>query len=198
MTTRARIDLARDRCELALGNVRQGVVIDRRFPRNIFVAGWSEFFFFDSDWMTEVEFVNHVKVFLNIEGSLCACLWRLDTDGTDEPSVLFVREQTSVAEYGGRLAGNSPGHGWLDAMPRLACASDVGEWCMYCEPNNEIAVIGFRQRAASARYAAAMAQFRAEPLDVAIKEPLSYGFSQVVLSPEWRDQFVREYAPSAR
>ena len=108
--------------------------------------------------------------------------------------VFFVRARTMADEYRSLLVGNTPGHGWLDAMERLACASDVGEWCMYCEPNNEIAVIGFRHKRASARYAAAMRQFRAEPIDLAIKEPLSYGFSQVATSPEWRDQFLREYA----
>lgn len=188
------MDAARDRCELAFGNVRQGVGVDRRFPRNIFVGDWSDFFFFDSDWMTAPDFVEHIKVFLNIEGSRCACLWRLDTEETNEPSVLFVRERTTADEYRRLLAGNAPGHRWVDAMERLACASDVGEWCMYCEPNNEIAVIGFRHKRASARYAAAMRQFRAEPIGLAIKEPLSYGFSQVARLPEWRDQFLREYA----
>jgi hypothetical protein len=186
------------RCELALGNVRQGVAVDRRFPRNIFLGDWNDFFFFDSDWMTESDFVERVKAFLNIEGSGCACLWRLETEGTNEPSVFFVREQTTADEYRGLLAGNAPGYGWLDAMERVACASDVGEWCMYCEPNNEIGVIGFRHRSASARYAAAMSQIRAERIDLAIKEPMSYGFSQVAASPQWRDQFLREYATRAR
>jgi hypothetical protein len=31
------------------------------------------------------------------------------------------------------------------------------------------------------------------PIDLVVNEPLSYGFSQVAASPEWRDAFLREY-----
>ena len=192
-----RIDGTIDRCEAALANVHHGVSVDQRFPQNVFVGPWIDFFFFDSDWMTEPDFVEHLKAFLSIERSRCACLWRLDKEGTNEPTVFFVREQTTVNEYRGLLAGNAPGYGWVDAMERLACASDVGEWCMYCEPNNEIGVIGFRHKDGSARYTEALSRFRAERIDLAIKDPLSYGFSQVAASPEWRDQFLREYAVRA-
>jgi len=83
-------------------------------------------------------------------------------------------------------------------MERLGCASDVGEWCMYCEPNNEIAVIAFRQTEAAARYASAMARVHATRFEEAIREPpLSYGFSERALSREWRDEFLREYAARA-
>lgn len=197
METGTRRDVPSDRCQLALGNVRGGVGVDRRFPHNIFVGDWGDFFFFDSDWMTESGFVEQVKAFLEIEGSLCACLCRLETEETNQSSLFFVREQTTADEYRRLLAGNAPGQGWLDAMERLACASDGGEWCMYCEPNNEIAVVGFRHKDLSARYAAATRRFRAEPIDVAIKRPLSYGFSQAARSPEWRDQLLREYGAHA-
>jgi hypothetical protein len=68
---------------------------------------------------------------------------------------------------------------------------------MYCEPNNEIAVIGFRHTGASARYSSAMSRFHATPIDKAIREPLSYGFSQVAAAPGWRDAFLREYVVRA-
>jgi hypothetical protein len=66
---------------------------------------------------------------------------------------------------------------------------------MYCEPNNEIAVIGFRQAYAAARYSSAMARVHATRFEDAIREPpLSYGFSERALSREWREEFLREYA----
>lgn len=183
-----------DRCKIARENVRAGVNVDRRFPRNIFVGNWSDFFFFDADWMKESDFVEHVKVFLEIEGGQCACLWKLDSEDANERRSFFVSEQTTSNEYRALLAGTTPGYGWLDAMERLACASDVGEWCMYCEPNNEIAVIGFRQPDASPRYALAMARLHARRFEDATREPpLSYGFSERALSREWRDEFAREY-----
>ena len=183
-----------DRCKMARQNVRAGVRVDRRFPLNIFVGAWSDFFFFDADWMTESDFVEHVKSFLDVEGGQCACLWKLDSEVANERRFFFVGKQTTSNDYRALLAGTTPGYGWLDAMARLACASDVGEWCMYCEPNNEIGVIGFHQAGASARYSLAMARVHARRFEDATREPpLSYGFSERALSREWRDEFVREY-----
>ncbi len=122
-------------------------------------------------------------------------LWKLDSEDPDEPRFFFVREQTTVDEYRALLAGKTPGYGWLGAMERLTCASDSGAWCMYCEPNNEIAVIGFRQVADARRYSSAMARVHATRFEDATREPpLSYGFSERALSREWRDEFLREYA----
>jgi hypothetical protein len=187
------MNVVRDPCEIARENVRAGVNPERRFPRNVFVGNWKDFLFFDSDWMTDPDFVEQVKTFLDVEGAECACLWKLDSEDANQPEFFFVRAQTIPDEYRVLLAGPTPGYGWVSAMERLACASDVGEWCIYCEPNNEIAVIGFRQKSVSARFSQAMSHFRAERIDLAIREPLSYGFSQVAASPEWRDAFLREY-----
>jgi hypothetical protein len=188
------MDVAHHWCEVARDNARQAVASDRRFPRNVFIGDWSDFFFFDADWMTAPDFVEHVKTFLGVDGGHCACLRKLDSEDANEPALFSVHEQTTADEYRGLLAGQTPGHGWLDAVERLACAPDAGEWCMYCEPNNEIAVIGFRQHGASARYASALGALGAERIDVALEEPLSYGFSQAAAVPEWRDLLVREYA----
>jgi hypothetical protein len=163
----------------------------------VFVGDWGEFRFFDADWMRAADFVDHVHAFLDIEQGRCACLWKIDSEVGDEPGVFVMQRQTTPDEYRALLAGNAPGYGWLDAMERLACASDVGEWCMYCEPNNEIAVIGFRHGSAFDRYSLALAPLHALPIEKAIQEPLSYGFSERGLSPEWRRELSREYGPRA-
>jgi hypothetical protein len=124
-------------------------------------------------------------------------VWKIDSDVAGELSVFFVRGQTTGDEYRALLAGDAPGYGWLDAMERLACASDRGEWCMYCEPNNEIAVIGFRHGSALDRYSLALAALHALPIETAIQESLSYGFSERGLSPEWRRELSRAYTSRA-
>jgi len=191
--SKGRMNIVSDGCKMAGENVRGGIDPDRRFPRNIFVGHWSEFFFFDSDWMTEPDFVEHVKAFLEVEGGHCACLWKLDSEKPNEARFFSVAEHTTANDYRALLAGRIAGYGWLNAMERLACASDSGEWCMYCEPNNEIAVIGLRHSGAFTRYSSAMSRFHAARIDQAIKEPLSYGFSQVAAAPEWRNALLREY-----
>jgi hypothetical protein len=187
-------DAGGTRCDVAFANVRASVDPERRFPRNVFVENWSDFLFFDADWMTASDLVEHVQAFLAIDGARCACLWKLD-GSEDAGDVRFcVNAHTTRDEYHALLGGTTPGYGWLDAMERLACASDVGEWCMYCEPNNEIAVVGLRGGDAARRYASATARVHAEPFDDAIRAPaLSYGFSEHALSRAWSDVFAREY-----
>jgi len=188
-----------DRCQMARENVHAAVDPERRFPRNIFTGDWSEFFFFDSDWMTDPNFVELVKTFLNIERAECACLWKLDEEDANASEFFSLRAQTTADEYRVLLAGATPGYGWVSAMERLACTSDGGEWCMYCEPNNEIAVMALRQADAAARYASPMARVHAARFEDAIREPaLSYGFSERALSREWRDEFLRQYSASPR
>jgi hypothetical protein len=149
--------------------------------------------------MRVADAVEYVKTLLDVEGGRCACLWKLDSEDPNEPRFFYVRGETNANEYGALLAGKTQGYGWLDAMERLACASDAGHWCIYCEPNNEIAVIGFRQVDAAHRYSSALARVRAMRFEDAIREPpLSYGFSERVLSREWREAFLREYAVRSR
>jgi len=190
--------VSRDYCKIASDNVRAGINSSRRFPQNIFMGSFKELFFFDSDWMTESAFVGHVKAFLEAERGQCACLCKLDLDVAQNVQLLHIHNETSSEEYRALLVGPSPGYGWVDAMERLACASDTGEWCMYCEPNNEIAVIGFRHEGTSPRYLHALSEFRATDISLAIKNEVSFGFSQVASSPEWREAFVREYTTPSR
>ena len=195
----ANMNVVPDKCEIARGHVRTAINSAWRFPRNIFVGDWWEFFFFDSDWMREPGFVEHLHGLLDLDGSQCACLWKLDSDGPNEPCFFFVRDQTTTEDYRVILAGTTPGYDWLDAMERVACASDSGAWCMHCEPNNEIAVIGFRHIDGFRLYSSVMAHIHATRFEEAIRDPpLSYWFSERALSPEWRDEFLREYAKRSR
>ena len=185
-----------DACTVAVANVRHGINADRRFPKNVFAGDWNDFLFFDSDWMFDVEFVEHVKAFLNAEDGTCACLKNLDSAATGEGAEdsFLVDRQTTRGDYQSLLSGESPGTGWVFDFGRFGCASDKGLWCMYCERANEIAVIAFRHSSVVERYALPTAQFRAVRLTEAVAEPLSYGFSERALSVAWRNELLREYA----
>jgi hypothetical protein len=151
-----------EHCEIALANVCRAINSSLRFPRNVFDGDWRDFFFFDSDWMSDGPFVGVVKAFLDIEHSRCACVLRLDVDRDDiGPRSFCVRQNTEIDEYQLLLGGSAPGFGWLNAVERIGCASDVGEWCIYAEPNNDIAVIAFRDVDSSHRYSSAMARVHA-------------------------------------
>jgi hypothetical protein len=181
-------------CELALSNVRGSIESERRFPQNVFRGDWNEFLFFDSDWMRAADFVDRLKELLLAENGTCVAMVNLDlTSGDRAGSLLFVHKDTAPNEYQVVLGNPGLGTGWLTDLDRLACASNTGEWSMYCEPALEIAVVGFRQTVPQS-YRQILARFHASRFADTIKEPdLSYGFSR--LSSTWRDGFLREYAP---
>ena len=188
----------RNACTIATANIGRGVDANSRFPQNVFIGEWLDFFFFDSDWMRDAEFVDQARAFLEAERGACACLRNLDlsvTTATANTHQLLIHESTASSEYRLLLKGRSLGSGWLDGIERLACASDSGEWCMYCEPANEIAVIAFRRQESVQRYRVPMSAFHAVRIEEAIGGPLSYGFSESVLSTQWRTDLLLAYAP---
>jgi len=189
------MDALQDARIAALAGVRNLIAVDRWFPRNVFVGDWADFFFFDSDWMFDAQFVQPVKDLLDAEEGRCACLLNLDSAavGTEQNGAFFIDQQTTPDVYQSLLKGEGPASGWVYDVARYGCASDKRMWCMYCEQASEIAVIAFRRPGASARYVSPIAQFHAARLDEAIKGSLSYGFSEHALSVQWRDELLREY-----
>jgi hypothetical protein len=49
-------------CGTASVNLMSKIDVGSAFPRNVFVGSWACFFFFDSDWMLELDFVPKVSV----------------------------------------------------------------------------------------------------------------------------------------
>lgn len=185
-----------DGCAKALTNLSDGIDAECRFPRNVFIGDWSDFFFFDSDWMFDPEFVERVKSFLDVENGVCACFSNLDaaSDRKRQERQFFIDQQTSPAAFQSLLRGDTPGSGWIHNIDRFGCTSDVSQWCIYCERGNEIAVIAIRQGISVKHYMSQIAQFKAMRIDEAIRHPLAYGFSARALSAPWRSEFIREYA----
>jgi hypothetical protein len=182
-------------CRVALGNARSLVIADRGFPRNVFVGTWDEFLFFDSDWITDGEFVRTVQSLLRGEDGTCACLLKLDsgTGVTDRVRQLFIDQETTPAAYQKLLDGEGPGDGWGYDIARYCCVSDKASWCVYCEQASDIGVAAFRDAESIAVHRSAIAEVHAVHVEEAIAGPLSYGFSERGMSPAWRTELVRQY-----
>ncbi len=182
-------------CLRARENLRHGIVTDRRFPRNVFSGQWDDFFFFDSDWIFDADFVQWVKDLINLEDGHCACLANLDafTDAGSQERLLFIDHKSTSDEYRSLLCGETPGDGWIHTIDRFSCTSDAFQWCIYCERSNEIAVIAIRKYSSLESYLPLMAKYKAARLDEAIRKPISYGFSAQALSTQWRSEFLKEY-----
>ncbi|MGH8020743.1 MAG: hypothetical protein ACREIA_21145 [Opitutaceae bacterium] len=181
-------------CQKALANLSRALDARRWFPEAVFLGQWSSFLFFDSDWIFEGPFVEKAKALLQIEGGQCAGISNLDEAVGGGGSSFFIDQKIAGQDYQSFLKGPRVGDGWIYGVDRFGCTSDVGQWCIYCERRNEIAVIAVRESRAVEKYRAAIAQFKAMPIDQAVALPLSYGFSERALSAEWRAELLKHYA----
>jgi hypothetical protein len=183
-------------CEKAASNLEDEIHSDRRFPQNVFSANWCEFLFFDSDWMFDSAFIERVKALLDLERANCACLRNLDAAANDKrsQSQFFINRTTTESEYQSLLKGSGPGLGWIHDIERFACSSEISQWCIYCERNNEMAVIAFRQESSAMRYMPIIKSFKAARLAEALAQPLAFGFSAQSASEAWRRDLQNEYA----
>lgn len=183
----------------ALANIDDTIDSHRRFPENVFLGRWEEFLFFDPDWIFDKQFPGAIKTLLDSENALCACLKNLTPPSLGAPSEqasIFLDKQTNPETYFTFLS-KPVGIGWLYRMDNYGCTSDVGDWCMYCERNNEIAVIAVRKIHSDQRFRSITGFLNALPIQQAIAAPFSYGLSPRVLSPAWREGLLKEYSEMA-
>jgi hypothetical protein len=182
----------------AFENVRRTIDSGQRFPNRVFLGNWEAFLFFDGDRMFDPNFVDCVKELLRVEGGLCACMSNFDASAVEDagaPSFFVMDRQMTSDAFSAQLSVPSAAEGWIFGIDRFGCTSDVGNWSIYCEKANEIAVVAGRRGVSLGRCAAITEGLKALPIELAVARPLSYGFSARALSPEWRDRLIRNYSP---
>lgn len=108
---------------------------------------------------------------------------------------LYVTGDTRPDEYVPYLAGGDGGVGWVNDMRRISCSSSSGDWLIYAEPINEVAILAIRHELSLDRLAPTLADLGAMSVPEALNDPnSSYGFNPHVVSEEWRRQLSRAYS----
>ena len=187
-----------DTQQMAFSNLTNAIDVKLRFPDKVFSSGWGHFRFFDSDRIFDPSFIDIINQVLNLEGGSCVCMLNIDAyrdSLPDERAMLFIDLQTSGEIYMSRLRGPTVAEGWIYDMNRFAFASDAGQWSLYCEKGNEIAVISFRETNLHRNLKEPISRLNAASIEEAIARPLSYGFSPRALSPAWKERLLVEYRP---
>jgi hypothetical protein len=182
----------------ALENLRHAIDWTRKLPENVFSDAWNQFLFFDSDriFASQFHFVDQVKTLLEIENGKLACMVNLDevVSGKDvNHCAIFVNPKMTDEEYISLLQGPTVAEAWIYNVDRFGCTSDVGQWCIYFERRNEIAIIAFQEQNALAKYASVIAQLGALTLNRAIEKPPSYAFTPNGVAWKWRDELLKVY-----
>jgi len=124
-------------------------------------------------------------------GSLC-CLLNLSKTKAlefERIAAVFIDGLVTGKEYDAQLRGD----GWLFGMDRYGCASDVGEWCMYCEKDNDIAVVGLRNENSRSKFRSPLKELNAEPIESVNGGELAELFPFIHLTPQWRRGLIENY-----
>lgn len=185
-----------DVCKVALANLSRSVDANRRFPDHVFVGDWEHFFFFDSDWMFDQQFVELLKMVLVAERGSCACIVNLDavlTGSSAEESSFTFDGSTTGSAYLAALKGSPPKLGWIYGIDRFACTSDLGRWCMYCERGTELAVVATKAGFSEMAQRRLLDGCKALRIDKAIGRSQTYALSAKGLTEEWRIALPKHY-----
>lgn len=179
------------------------------FPGQVFQGRWAKFLFFESDRMFAPEFAAIASELLRAEPANLLCLLNLtqaqstDLSDPDEhdwkgsSALLFVDPTTEPAAYAARLRQGGPAEAWLYDMDRFACASDGGAWAMYCEKQNDVAVIALRTQSDTGRFDGCLKRFCAEPIATLLNDGLAAPFPFSHLIEPWQRSLEQHYSESA-
>lgn len=179
----------------AVENAREAIDSRKRLPEVVFAQKWRSFFFCESDRVFASEFACVLRQLLRDEGAHVASFVSIDKQALEQDhvrlGVAYLRNTISESTYLDMLRDGGPDCR-LFSNERYVLASDVGEWCIYCEKSNDIAVIGFSNQQFTSKHTAAMQLLWAKPIkDLLLREQTLFPFSG--LTPAWRQGLLTNY-----
>jgi hypothetical protein len=171
---------------------RSILMTDRNLPSQVFRTGWDYFEFFSSDDMTRKEFISTTKRLMKIEGSKSACFVNLDySENNITPAEFHINQASTESIWELEMHETL---NWMSVMVRIGVSTDLGGWCVYCDPIAEIAVMGFQSERLHRRAKSALKEVYALPIRRAIANPPSFAFQfGPSTNPNYWDILIAEY-----
>lgn len=164
---RADINVSDEIRRKAFGNVIGSIDSLASFPAQVFRGRWNAFLFFESDRLFAGEFVSVMAGLLNVEQAEICCLLNFgvtDVLTYESAAMMFIDKGIEPHVYEAKLTEGGPAKGWLFGVDRYGSASDQGDWIIYCEKANDIAVIAFRKSSDREKYIECLKKLHAEPI----------------------------------
>lgn len=183
----------------AVLNALSSISKDRRFPRKVLLGHWEDYLFFDTfGTMFHPCFIEVKNLLLSEEKASVIALINLGGDTQvdgDNPPMIFIEQNTGAQEYISKLESKGFPPGWRPLMDRYVCASDTGNWSIYCEKQNNLAVFAFRTGFPKSISSQVEALLRAKSIKFSSPTGDSSLFDFIDLLPDWRFTLVTEHAP---
>jgi hypothetical protein len=177
----------------AFNNVMRSLDLTKTMPANVFSGVWPKFLFFESDRLFAPEFAEIVGEILSIEHGTACCLLNISETRTfefEKIAAIFLDKTSDNSDYAAALRGTGPEVGWIYVMDRYGCASDTGEWCIYCEKDSDIAVIGFRSESGAMKFESPIEKLWANSIEAHESAKL---IPFHILLPRWREGLIHNY-----
>jgi hypothetical protein len=170
---------------------------EARFPEQVFRGHWGAFLFFESDYVFSADFAAKATELLQAEQADVCCLLnfnKTDTMTYDSAAMRFITEGTSEHDYDAMLRQGGPAHGWLFGIDRYGCSSDRGGWSIYCEKQNDIAVIALREPDDKKKYAACLKHIHALPITELLEPGAEVAIWFKRMRGSWRRGLTMHYS----
>lgn len=138
------MDAAEKAIKHAFDKAQSLIQKDALFPEYVFKSNWRSVYFFPSDRMFEAPFVDLVKKLLTAESASTCCVINisvLEDNANEAREFAAIGHETSPQQYLTTLKEGGPASGWLYGVDTFLASSEKGEWCIYCERENDIGVL---------------------------------------------------------
>jgi hypothetical protein len=187
--------------QTAVRNATSSIRRERRFPHQMFIGEWSDYLFFYPEALFEARFIDVKNLLLKAENSSIIAvvnLGNVNSETAAEPRAIFLDRDTTPQHYIAELMGDRTPTSWMFLMDRYVCASEKGNWSIYCEKENDVAVLAVRE---------AMSRFTCSQLAKLLNaKSMRFGpvpgsgqsFDFQKLVPEWKSALAAEYHPIDR
>jgi hypothetical protein len=164
----------------------------------VFVERWDDYLFFESYMLFDTGFIAVKNVLLREEKAAVIAVINLKNDAivADDALAIFLEQQTSPAEYTSLLKGDGSALNWMFLMDRYICASEKGGWRIYCEKENDVAVLALGADLMTTSGPQLQGLLKARSVKRADQNGNArqcFDFDRLV--PEWKSALMREYAP---
>lgn len=195
-TEGARLSASDNKKHKAFDNVIGSINNSTCLPEQVFQGNWNAFLFFESDRLFASNFTLVAKGLLNEERADVCCL--LNFNETDvltygSAATLFIDAQTSPQAYDAMLRQGGPAKGWMFGMDRYGIASDRGGWSIYCEKENDVAIIALSYPSDKEKYSKYLKQLHAEPIMTLLNASSSASVPFGQLVEPWRHSLVKHF-----
>ena len=138
-----------------------------------------------------------MKELLRIERGSDACLLNLSRQSGsnfDLTTCICLGTSTKTDDYEERLRSGGDSAWLYNTTEDYGCASDVGEWCIYCERQSEVAVIAIKGAEMMKMCHTPLRMLGAKPAESLWKPEPALPVSKA--GEVWRDDLAKQYIPS--